>query len=220
MIKAIFLDYTGTITQEGGPDVAQMLKRCAANSNCKDMQTLLQGWWTLLREFEEQSYGENFVTEDEIVDKILARWKDEIQLDDDFEELHTLCQRFWMYAPIFDDVKDFFERCPVPIYLLTNNGAQYVEVAMRENDLHPTAIICGDMVRAYKPHRELFDKALEISGLSADSVIHVGDSVTSDVKGALSAGIRPVLLNRSEKPVPAGITSVTSLSQILDMIQE
>lgn len=220
MIKAIFLDYTGTITQEGGTDVAQMLKHCAANSNCKDMQTLLQGWWTLLREFEEQSYGENFVTEDEIVNKILARWKDEIQLDDDFEELHTLCQRFWMYAPIFDDVKDFFERCPVPIYLLTNNGAQYVEVAMRENDLHPTAIICGDMVRAYKPHRELFDKALEISGLTADSVIHVGDSVSSDVKGALSAGIRPVLLNRNEKPVPEGIISITSLSQVLDMIQE
>lgn len=220
MIKAIFLDYTGTITQEGGPDVAQMLKRCAANSSCKDMKKLLQGWWSLLKEYEEQSYGENFLTEDEIVDKILARWKVDIQLNDNFDELHELCRRFWMYAPIFDDVKDFFDNCPVPIYLLTNNGAQYVEVAMKQHELHPAGIICGDMVRAYKPHRELFDKALEISGLNTDSVIHVGDSITSDVKGALSAGIQPVLLNRSGQPVPDGITSVKSLTELLPLIKE
>ena len=44
------------------------------------------------------------------------------------------------------------------------------------------------MVRACKPHRELFDKALEVSGCNADEVLHIGDSYGSDVLGARAAG--------------------------------
>ena len=53
-----------------------------------------------------------------------------------------------------------------------------------------------NMVNAYKPHREIFEKALEISGCRADKVIHIGDSVTSDGNGAFNTGITPILLDR------------------------
>lgn len=53
------------------------------------------------------------------------------------------------------------------------------------------------MARAYKPHRELFEKALAVSGYPAGQAVHIGDSLTSDVAGARAAGIAPVLLDRS-----------------------
>lgn len=103
----------------------------------------------------------------------------------------------WSKSPIFGDVADFFSRCLLPIYIVTNNGVEYVQVAMKDNHLNPAGIICGDMVRAYKPHKEIFEKVLEISGCHPDEAIHVGDSLRSDVAGAQNAGIRAVLLDRS-----------------------
>lgn len=218
MIKAVFIDYTGTIIQEGGPDVTELVKRCYANSDIESPEAMLSYWWGLVKAYEEKSYGDNFLTEDEIVDKILASCVQELHLKENLEELHRLCQRFWTYAPAFEDTGEFFKKCPVPIYIITNNGARYVEESMREKGLKPAGIICGDMARAYKPHRELFEKALELTGCRADQVVHIGDSEASDVKGALAAGIRPILLDRKGKVGKKSFPVVHSLAEVLTIL--
>ena len=55
-----------------------------------------------------------------------------------------------------------------------------------------------------KPHRSIFDAALERAGVTADASVMVGDSVKHDIEGALQAGMRAVLLRRSGE-VPAGL---------------
>ena len=45
MLKAIFLDYTGTITQEAGPDMEQLLMRCYQNSDAPTPKEMLKFWW-------------------------------------------------------------------------------------------------------------------------------------------------------------------------------
>ena len=75
-------------------------------------------------------------------------------------------------------------------------------------------------MKAYKPHRELFEKALEVSGCKADEVVHVGDSLSSDAKGAQAAGITPILIDRSGKKQAPGIRTVTSLLEILPCIRQ
>ncbi|WP_287713482.1 HAD family hydrolase [Blautia sp.] len=219
MIKAVFLDYTGTIIEEGGPDGMEMLKRCWKNSDIESMEAMLAYWWKLIKAYEAVSYKESYITEDEIVDRALAECAEKIHLKENFAELHSLCQRFWMYAPAFPDTKEFFDKCSVPIFVISNNGLSYVEEGMRDKDLHPAGIICGDMVRAYKPHEEIFLKALEVSGLNAEEVIHIGDSVTSDVAGAVRAGITPVLLDRQGDKSCEGVTVIHSLTEALPLIK-
>lgn len=219
MIKAVFLDYTGTIIEEGGPDGMEMLKRCWKNSDIESMEAMLAYWWKLIKAYEAVSYKESYITEDEIVDRALAECAEKIHLKENFAELHRLCQRFWMYAPAFPDTKEFFDKCSVPIFVISNNGLSYVEEGMRDKDLHPAGIICGDMVRAYKPHEEIFLKALEVSGLNAEEVIHIGDSVTSDVAGAVRAGITPVLLDRQGDKSCEGVTVIHSLTEVLPLIK-
>ena len=219
MIKAVFLDYTGTIIEEGGPDGMEMLKRCWKNSDIESMEAMLAYWWKLIKAYEVVSYKESYITEDEIVDRALAECAEKIHLKENFAELHRLCQRFWMYAPAFPDTKEFFDKCSVRIFVISNNGLSYVEEGMRDKDLHPAGIICGDMVRAYKPHEEIFLKALEVSGLNAEEVIHIGDSVTSDVAGAVRAGITPVLLDRQGDKSCEGVTMIHSLTEALPLIK-
>lgn len=220
MIKAVFIDYTGTIIQEKGEDIEKVVARIWKNSEIETPQEVIQFWWSQLKALEEKSYGDSFRTEDEIVDCLLDMLCREENLQDNLEELHQLCQRFWMYAPIFDDVKEFFGKCKLPIYVITNNGIQYVQECLKFHGLKATDIISGEMVRAYKPHRELFEKALEISECRAEEVIHIGDSIVSDVKGALAAGITPILVDRKGTGTCSQCRVIHRLIEVLDNLQE
>ena len=219
MIKAVFMDYTGTTVQEGGAELQEVVMRVCRNSSLHDPKAVMGLWWEKLKKYEESSYADTFLTEDEIVDRLLADLAGGIGLKDNQEELHALIQGFWVNAPVYPDAAEFFVQCPVPIYLITNNGIQYVGKSMEEKGLSPAGIICADMVHAYKPHRELFEKALEISGCVAEEVVHIGDSYGSDVMGALAAGIRPILVQRSGGSSYEDVAVVKSLTDILPLKQ-
>jgi HAD superfamily hydrolase (TIGR01509 family) len=69
-----------------------------------------------------------------------------------------------------------------------------------------------------KPSPVIFERALELAGVPADQAIHVGDSLTNDVGGALAAGVAPVLLCRTagrEEPVPSEARMIYSLTELL-----
>ena len=61
-------------------------------------------------------------------------------------------------------------------------------------------VVTSEEARAYKPRREIFDFALTKFGLKSSEVIHIGDSVTSDILGAKAADIQSIWINRKEKP--------------------
>lgn len=59
----------------------------------------------------------------------------------------------------------------------------------------------------------MFELALKETGLSTDEVIHIGDSISSDVKGAGALNIKTLWLNRFGKDVPDGVESIENLLQ-------
>ena len=218
MVKSIFIDYTGTIIQEKGEDLEKIVLRIWKNSNFKNPEEIAVSWWNRLKMMEEKSFGDTFLTEDEIVEHLLKLFEEEEGLADNFSELHKLFQRFWMYAPIFEDVEEFFEKCPLPIYVITNNGVCYVQECLKHNGLKAAGIISGELVRAYKPHKELFEYALKVCGCNAEEVIHIGDSIASDVNGALTAGITPILLDRNGTSNYRECKVVNKLTEVLELL--
>ena len=70
-----------------------------------------------------------------------------------------------------------------------------------------------------KPHPSIFRAALQLVDVAPADAVMVGDSVREDVEGALSAGMRAVLLQRGEKARPACdvpvIRSLAELSALL-----
>ena len=72
-----------------------------------------------------------------------------------------------------------------------------------------------------KPHRSIFDAALEKAGVPASAALMVGDSLKHDVEGALAAGMTAVLLRRSgEIPadVPAGVPVIRTLHELMEIL--
>jgi HAD superfamily hydrolase (TIGR01549 family) len=71
-----------------------------------------------------------------------------------------------------------------------------------------------------KPHRSIFETALQQAGVHAGDSLMVGDSLKADIEGALAAGMSAILLRRSgEIPpiVPDGVRVITSLSELLEL---
>lgn len=214
MIRTVFVDYTGTLIADYDRNSMEMARRCAAHSRISDVNEIVSYWWKLIKKSEKEYFKDQFISEDEIVTRGLEICREELGLEENMEQLHTLMQKFWVEAPVFDDAADFVNHCPVPVYIVTNISEKYVAEGLRRNGIHASGgIVCADMARAYKPHRELFEKALEVSGCSADEVVHVGDSAASDVKGAQAAGIRPILVDRRGGVQCEGVTVVNSLKE-------
>jgi putative hydrolase of the HAD superfamily len=69
-----------------------------------------------------------------------------------------------------------------------------------------------------KPSPAVFRAALEIAGVDADEAVHVGDSLDNDIKGARTAGISAVLVDRSGAPPPPGVTTVRSLGEVASLV--
>ncbi len=199
MYKAVFIDYTGTIMQEESEYAVLIARTLVENSTINSMKEAFVIWWSLIKKYEKSCYGMEYLTEDEIVELILRILKDDYSLCCNEKVIVDVVHKFWSKSPMFDDVRDFFDSCPLPIYIITNNGSEYVSQFLEDNHLKYSEIICADMVRAYKPHREIYEKALALSGCNADEVLHVGDSIESDVRGALAAGIPVCLLDRKNK---------------------
>ena len=72
-----------------------------------------------------------------------------------------------------------------------------------------------------KPHRSIFDAALERAQARPEESLMVGDSLKHDVEGALKAGMRAVLLRRSgEMPLqlPPDVAVIQTLAQLDDLL--
>ena len=218
MVKAIFVDYMGTTVDEHSPEMAEIVRRICKNSNLHDPRQVQRFILDTRRRYEADSYLDTYLTQDEIVDRLVSDMADQIGLADEPSALRELIHGHWVNAPVFPDARIFFDRCPVPIYIITNNGLPYMEQALRRNGLKAAGVVSADTARAYKPHREIFDETLRVSGCAPDEVVHIGDSYDTDVVGARVAGIRPVLLLRGRERQHDGVDAADSLEQALELV--
>lgn len=213
MIKAIFLDYTGTMVMEDEPNTRALLKYFITHSDIKDPNEVLRIVWGKVKELEAESYGAHFIRNDEKADQILQYCAANCGLNGDLDYMHGLWRKIWVHAPLFDDVKPFFERMKLPIYVISNDDLCYLEESFRIKDLHPAGIISAETVRACKPNSAIFEEALRAAGVKPEEAVHIGDSVTSDVEGARAVGITPVYLSRSGNADIQGVTVIRSLDE-------
>ena len=73
-------------------------------------------------------------------------------------------------------------------------------------------IVVSREVRASKPARAIFQHAVRRLGLPADAVLHVGDNMSMDVRGAQAAGLSALLLKRG-----AAASRTGQIKSLLDL---
>lgn len=218
MLKAFFLDFYGTVVHEDG----QIVKKIAniINETSKDDNLFEIGayWWNDFFEMFSESFGDKFETQRVLEERSLRHTIDKYGSSADSVELSNLMFEHWRTAPIFEDAKDFFWKCPLPVYIISNIDNQDIEAVIEYHGLKPAGVFTSEDAKSYKPRKELFELALETTGLKPDDVIHIGDSISSDVEGAGALNIKTLWINRFGKRVPEGVEAISSLPEALSRI--
>lgn len=217
MIKAIFIDFYGTVVHEDGAvikEVTEEIINTGANAGKSEIDSF---WWKEFQTMFLNAYGDNFETQRELELRSLKNTIKKFGSNADAEKLSDLMFEHWMKPPIFEESKEFFEKSPVHIYVVSNIDRADILKAIEYHGLKPEGVFTSEDAKSYKPRAEIFEMALKEVGLQPNEVVHIGDSLSSDVKGASALGINTVWINRSGKTVPEGVIAVTNLLEVFEL---
>ncbi len=216
MIKAVFIDFYGTVVYEDGEVIQKVSQEIFVSGKVNDKSEIGSYWWNEFQTAFNNAYGDSFKAQRILEYKSLEKTIKHFKSSADAVKLSNLMFRHWIEPPIFEESKQFFELCPVPIYVLSNIDRADVLQAIKYHGLKPAGVFTSEDAKSYKPRKELFEFALNNVGLSAGEVLHIGDSLSSDIKGASSVGINAIWVNRNNREIPSGVTAVKNLIEIFD----
>ncbi len=218
MVKAFFLDFYGTIVHEDGEvikKITQIIMKTGKAGNTSEIDIF---WWKEFQNMFTNSYGKSFETQRALEERALKNTIKKFHSSANAQELSKYMFEHWIKPPIFEDALPFFDKSPIPIYIVSNIDTADVMKAIEYHNIMPAGVFTSEDAKAYKPRKELFELALNRAGLKADEVIHIGDSISSDVMGANGVNIRALWLNRFDKEVPDGVESIVSLLDALERV--
>ena len=216
MKKAIFLDFYGTVVFEDGENISKITKIISETGDGSDPSAIGGYWWDVFYRSFVDSYGKTFRTQRDIEQESLAQTIEHFKSTANAEELSNEMFEYWQKAPIFPESKQFLAESPVPVYIVSNIDTCDIDAAIAYHGLNPAGVFTSEDAKSYKPRKELFEYALECTGLQPEDVVHIGDSLSSDVKGASSLGIDTIWVNRSNREVPEGVCAVGNLLEIFE----
>lgn len=76
------------------------------------------------------------------------------------------------------------------------------------------AVVFSSAAGVAKPDPRLFRAAADHLGITPAEMLHVGDDLESDVRGALRAGCQALLLTRDDTPIPPGVPALRTLTEL------
>lgn len=119
-------------------------------------------------------------------------------LQDTFDSART------QYFDFFEGIEAWLKRMRQQYKLVViTNGPEFSQVTKVERvnlSQHVDHIIIGGQEPAQKPDKSIFEKALKLCALNADEVIHIGDSLSADIQGAINAGIHSIWIQHGQDP--------------------
>lgn len=142
-----------------------------------------------------------------------------------FDEIERrLCQRIFAAGIATDGAADLMERLrrsDFRVCILSNtpwgtSARHWREELARHPFVAGTPIVlCGD-VGYRKPHRDAFQRCIETLGTAADATVMIGDSLASDVLGALDFGLSAIWFKKADEPNPARHPAGETMSDLAE----
>lgn len=100
-----------------------------------------------------------------------------------------------------------------------SNWEDWLETLLTHLDLdrYFDFAVVSASVQLEKPDPAIFRTALDRAGVAPEEAMHVGDSLSADVRGAQAAGVHPVLLDRRRRYTPDQIADATIISSLAEL---
>lgn len=223
--SAILLDFYGTVVEEDDAPIAHICGEIAKVSSRRATSEEVGSYWgRIFSEMCFKSYGGAFRSQKQLEQTSLQEVQLHFDADLDSERLSRILYEYWARPTMFPESRIVIAKCNVPICLVTNIDNAELNSALTHNELSFDFMVTSEDCRAYKPRPEPFERALSLLNLSNEEVLHVGDSLRSDVGGAKALGITVLWINRKKRllsaceELPDHIS--TDLTGMLDILKK
>ncbi|MCP4100601.1 MAG: HAD family hydrolase [Lentisphaerae bacterium] len=217
--EAVLLDFYGTVVHEDDVVIDQICKTISQTAGAQATPNEIGScWWATFSDAFGHSHGDNFQTQRRLELAALAQTINNFDAHCDADELTEPLFAHWERPPIFEDATRFLAGLDLPVVVLSNIDRVDIETAIAHHNLTFDHVITSEDVRSYKPRPELFLAGLEAARCPPDRVLHVGDSLTSDVAGARQLGIPVAWINRAGKPPPKTHRPTYEMATLEDLL--
>lgn len=199
-LDGIFLDLYGTLTAGD---------RQAVESVCEDIvrehaltisaYELSINWGERFFNSLDNCSGQGFKTLFDVEIQTLRETMAALRVDVDARRYTEKLQQYWKAPPPQPEVQEFIAAIDLPICIVSNADHADALMALARCEVKAAHVVTSEQARSYKPDRAIFEIALRRTGWRRDRVIHVGDSLHSDVGGAMVAGIKSGWVNRAHR---------------------
>lgn len=226
-LRAVFFDvdftliYPGPMFQAEGYRLACAAMGVEVDPSRFDLATAASA--SILDEVEEQIYNHDLFIDytASIIEHMGGRGANVVEVARQIYDQWAVNHHFEMY----DDAAPALRRLHasgLTVGVISNSHRSLVAFSEHFSLTGLIRVSVSSAEHGYmKPHRSIFDAALERAGVRATESLMVGDSLKHDVEGALQAGMRAVLLRRSgEAPpaLPANVPMIQTLAQLTDVL--
>jgi len=109
---------------------------------------------------------------------------------------------------LFDDTLDAIAAASerFEVAMITNGPTDIQQPKLDLLGIEPlfSFVLISESTGYWKPDPRIFELALERAGVAAHEAVYIGDSPENDVKGAQSAGLAAIWMNRWDEKWPGG----------------
>ncbi|KPJ52037.1 MAG: hypothetical protein AMS16_06935 [Planctomycetes bacterium DG_58] len=195
--RALLMDFYGTLVEEDDAIIGRIVGAIAERAQGGvDRGQVLASWRCA------SSYGSAFRTQRTLELESLRALLQEYDVALDAEALSEELFTYWRSPAPYPVSSRVLGEVTVPVCLVSNIDSADLAAAVRGLGWHFEHIITSEDCRAYKPRPEPFLAALDLLGLQAHEVLHVGDSLSGDVAGARALDIGCAWVNRKGRRLP------------------
>ena len=198
MIKAIIFDAFGTLFQvTSGGSARTIMKNIADCGTVVDENAFLEEWKDY---YKKHTAGAcTFMTERDIFISRIQMFYDRYGVSrnaaDDADALLAGAYEREAYPETKAVLTALKEK--YLLFIGSNTDNDVLVNVMRKNNITVDQVYTSENLKCYKPNPHFFMYILRDNGLSSQEVWFVGDSVTDDVLGPKSVGMKTVLVDRS-----------------------
>jgi putative hydrolase of the HAD superfamily len=232
-VRHVFLDWTNTLVRvrgSVGQIYADLAQRFGLRAHAREID---DGFASIVKALPQRvapglTDAEIDVREREwwreVASRALAPYGDFDRFDEFFDEVYELFRRpeAWELLPHARLALDALHTQGRRLGIVSDMDSRLFDVLRAlELDDRFDVVSLSFRVGFQKPDPRLFADALERAGAAAAQSAHVGDSLTSDVLGALDAGLAAIHLDESGAGgAPRGAHVIHSLAQLPALLTE
>jgi HAD superfamily hydrolase (TIGR01549 family) len=227
VIKAVFFDVDFTLIYPGPTFQAEGYRRACAAHGIEidpakfDEATAASSF--ILDDVEEQIYRHDVFIHytASIIEKMGGRGANVVEVASEIYDQWSVNHHFEMYDDVAPVLQALQQRGTI-VGAISNSHRSLDAFCEHFSLANIISVTVSGAEHGYmKPHRSIFEAALDRAKVKADETMMVGDSFRHDIEGALNAGWHAVLLRRSgEVPyaLPDNLPVIRTLPELLPLL--